>query len=1144
MELALIFGLGLVGSYFVNENTNSDPDNPEDGEIDENKILEDTRRQFKNKVMKNYFDSEEDNGSFIPEKYNQRNRQNNNMRMKNDYNNRFDADTFMKDHGRDIKSVFGQENGEYQDSYFDRPSPVYDEPNALSSFPNRRGFDNAGGSSIIAGVRRDNAIPNFANLSEGKNFTSGFHRNRNGSKSYDSSTGKLRNGVDKPTNMDAFYEGQSFDATDVPSAENDVNETSNMSRLALMERDIASDGNWSSYQQNESMTLGVIPDDQMYHNNMMPFYKDKGSYGPNSDDMSEVIHQKNELFSGRLRDSWQKKQETTRFFKPVGDMTYAYGTPNVTGQMRDRYFSGRYHQNETYFDPIRVSKGVNLGADEVGTHGNHSMWRPTFKTVDELHPLNQVKTSYAGRVIEGSRGTNRPIQAPVIKYRPDGFKETTIDDMLPTGNNDLSAPMIRPEYDIRDTNRQYQLTEYTGIAGAVDSQVQQNMPEHMRPKIKYSTRQNFKMPDPLQKHSKGEMPYGDNTNNINSFHVPENMRSYTQYNDHHGPLYENSGDRAHSSDPARTTTAETTLHSTEQFSVLTPNTLRGTTQPMQQLRTTLTETTLELPRNSYMQPENSDPRVYSNDPARNTIGELHNSVGRPMFTDLNEEQGRVQSNDARITMKDTTTPLERTKFVTPVDQERQRAFNRDKLLRQTMGELHNTEKRPHFMDQGINETRGFNRDELTRTTNGELFNTTARNNFMDSGVNETRGYNRDELTRTTNGELFNTTPRNNFMDSGVNETRGYNRDELTRTTNGELFNTTPRNNFMDSGVNETRGYNRDELTRTTNGELFNTTPRNNFMDSGVNESRGYNRQELTQTTNRELHNDINRPMFATPVDQETQRAFNRQELLRVTNRELHNGDKRPMFATPIGQETQRAFNRDEMLRGTVRELHNSEKRPMFASPNQEAQRAFKRDELLRATTRELHNTTKRPEFIDQQNAKQGQASAYNRQQLRSTTGELHNMIERPNYIDSANSREGRVMAEDGARTTTKETTMLENYVGALGGDEKMVSYDSYYRIQTSAKREESLKGRAPTNSGPDLIAGAYERGEAYLRDDNNPGSAPRRGYHYNSTYSRAPVNLTTHKVDLSGKHSDWFDPSILNQLDTNPYVHTYYKGPI
>jgi len=531
MEIALLLSLGLAGSFFVGDKKSkpSSDDENSDYETDESDnedaynqhILENSRQQYKNMAEKNFYDSlDGDETNIIPQKYNQigqyMKNKNFNKKFKTGLLDQFD-DAF--DNSNDViyksslgeatfgepsntNSPFNQYNEIYTPEYFDRPSPVFNDPYGLD-VPARRKPTKKNPKSIL---KKNNYNPqeiagmnfnemNFAQLTEGGRFTAGFQREK-----------QYKNPNLPSTGIEAFYEDQMFDAGDIPSAENDVNETSNRSRLALMEREIASDGNWSQYQQNESMTLGVIPDDELTHNNMIPFYKDKGSYGPDSADMNDIKTQKNELFSGRQRDSWRPKDEVRPFFQPVGDMSWAYGTPVRSEENLSRYYSGRYRQNEVLQDPLRVSPGVNLGAHEVGTHGYHSMYRTMPYTVDQLRALNDPKISYAGRIIGEVKGTNRPIQAPVIQYRPDGFKTNTIDDLIPSGNKDLVAPTIRPEYDLPETNRQYQHMEYTGIAGAVDAQVGQNVPEHMRAKIKYSTRQNYKNPEPLQKYSKDQMP--------------------------------------------------------------------------------------------------------------------------------------------------------------------------------------------------------------------------------------------------------------------------------------------------------------------------------------------------------------------------------------------------------------------------------------------------------------------------------------------------------------------------------------------------------------------------------------------------------------------------------------------------------------
>ncbi len=155
---------------------------------------------------------------------------------------------------------------------------------------------------------------------------------------------------------------------------------------------------------------------------------------------------------------------------------------------REQILPGKYHQNELPFTQQKVTPGVGLKANEDGKHGFHSMYRTRELTVDDLRI--KPKITYEGRTVDGMKGQMRPIQAPVMTYKPETFKETSSKDLLPTDNL-ADGPKTRDKFIMRDPHRANQHIEYTGGAYTSHEAVGKNVPEHMREKLKYSQRQNL-----------------------------------------------------------------------------------------------------------------------------------------------------------------------------------------------------------------------------------------------------------------------------------------------------------------------------------------------------------------------------------------------------------------------------------------------------------------------------------------------------------------------------------------------------------------------------------------------------------------------------------------------------------------------------
>ena len=96
--------------------------------------------------------------------------------------------------------------------------------------------------------------------------------------------------------------------------------------LADMERNISFKGGWSQYKRGESMSYGMVPDSELKHDNMQPYFSVKRGYGSNDLATNDYSNQKRELFTGNLVSTWNPKKETRPHFQPVANMSYVYGT--------------------------------------------------------------------------------------------------------------------------------------------------------------------------------------------------------------------------------------------------------------------------------------------------------------------------------------------------------------------------------------------------------------------------------------------------------------------------------------------------------------------------------------------------------------------------------------------------------------------------------------------------------------------------------------------------------------------------------------------------------------------------------------------------------------------------------------------------
>ena len=664
----------------------------------------------------------------------------------------------------------------------------------------------------------------------------------------------------------AQFEQQTFDSVGLPSAPNDVHKSIDKSTIALFERNVSESGGWTQYDQEGSMSYGVVPDDELEHDNMVPFFKEKNGYGSNDLKNEHVMNYKNELFTGNLKSTWNKKTEVRPHFTPVADLSYIYGTPARVEEEKSRYIPSLYRQNEKLFDEVRVTPGLNMDYNQISTMGNFDMYRAMPKNVDELRIKTDQKQTYEGRIISGMKGQERPVQAPVISYRPDGYKVTTEKDLLPTsGLND--GPKTRDNFIMKETDRANQHIEYTGGSFNGELAVQRNVPEYMRAKIKVSDRQNFLLPKPLQKFAKNSTMYNQNQS---SYHVEWTARDQTGNTNRTGPTVSATGGKMYAdpSDIARTTIKEIT--SIEPFvpTNIAPNTMRGTTPSMDMARPTIKETTAESPLNPQAPNLATQQRTYLPDVARATVRETTLDTISPSNCEGDQSTYANYTDIAKATTKETTVEIPYGNFIMPVNQAQGSAnsFNRDPLrntIKETTVQIpYQTMVTP--VDQSQGQANTFNRTPL-RTTVRETTDQNQQNNFVtavDQAQGQSSTFNRNPLRTTIKEGTVQL--QYNTNTTGVDQAQGQ----------ASSFNRSPTRTTIKEGTVQIQ-YN----TNTTG------------VDQAQGQASSFNRTPL-RTTTKEGTIQIQYNTNTTAVDQSQGRAasFNHDPLRTTTKQTTINND--------------------------------------------------------------------------------------------------------------------------------------------------------------------------------------------------------------------------------------------------------------
>lgn len=848
---------------------------------------------------------------------------------------------------------------------------------------------------------------------------------------------------DEPAYLSQF-DAQTFDASGAPGASNDIYGTSDKSRLANLERKISYTGGWSQYNQGGSMSYGIVPDDQLVHDNMVPFYSIKAGYGSNDLHSESLMDRKNETFTGNFKDTWTKKREVNRFFVPEKDVSYPFGTPIYSEEELTYYFPSIYQQKAKPFDDVKVTPGLNLDHDEVGTHGFHSMVRIFDPGVDQLRTRPRV--TYEGRMIDGMHGQARPLQAPVIKYRPDTFKVTTEDDLLPSKST-MQAPRIKENFIMKETDRSSQNVEYTGGAYTSQEAIGKNVPEHMREKYKESTKQNFTLPKPLQKFSKDEAIFNPN---INSYNLPCTARDQTIHNTHIGNAAGESISYTSPMDNAKTTIRETTSDQPQVMTNVISNTMRGTVYPMDIAKATIKETIVDNPLNPKAPSLNTTQRVYNSDIARTTIRE---TTDGPIAPSNPSDKTTVYANwtdPAKATIKETTVSMPRHTTITPVNQQ-QRAPNpqdeaRTTIKQTTVGIPYQTNVTPVNQQQGsimpqdsarttirqitvdtpyqtmiapVGQQQGnVGSQDIARTTVRETTVGKTHQTFTTPINQQQRAPNPQDRARTTIRETTVNIPYQTMVTPINQQQRAPDFQDTAKPTIRETTVQTPWNTFVTPVNQQQRGPDPQDIAKTTIRETTVQTPWNTFTTPVNQQQRAPNPQDSARTTIRETTVNIPYQTMVTPINQQ-QRAPDFQDTAKPTIRETTVQTPWNTFTTPVNQQ-QRAPDPQDTARMTIRETTVGIPYQTVVTPVGQQQRAPDSQDIAKPTIRETtvgipYQTVVTP-IGQQQRAPDFQDTA------KPTIRETTTGIPRQTIITPIGQQQRAPNSQDIARPTIKETT--------------------------------------------------------------------------------------------------------------------------
>ena len=695
MNIAVVAGLGLIGSYIANNNKETnDPVSHDDSNDSAHKQTTDP---IKKKVQ--FIESNEDRTDI---EFGSEYRDSNSIRL-------FPSDTNNKVH----HIYDNQMVPKLKDKYYGMAKDQREK----SKIPSRT-----------------NIIPPFFNQPYQNNLMSASDK---------LTMGPVPNsellGSNNVETFESQFNLQSVDNMGEPASMGDTWNSTNKANILNLERNLATSQGFSPFDSNNQtdMTYGIVQSEHFVHNNMQPFTskRDLGTSESNN------FEYKMEIFSGSSK-NWNPKREVLPFFDPEEYKQTPFKTEHYAEEERNRIVQSRSKQNERPFEPVKVAPGLNLDYDEQPVSGRHDTFRVMPKDTNDLRPQNKPKLTYAGRVnTTVKKGEKRPVVAPVIKRRPEQWRYQTVDDLVPS-KAIVTGPTPQGNYIIPDNARQATTCELKGPAQATT----QVGPDDRAGKVKITKR---------VKHVEDKLgPKGTDQFNPNakSFNIPINERNTTNFDDHMPAKNTNQGGiKFDPNDLAKTTQRQ----NIEKFNPVGPN---GTTQPPKYDPNHLanptnrqSQTTKQFNTNAGPNQKRTtafDPNHLANPTNRQT------QTTKQFNTNAGPNQKRttaIDFNDLANTTKRQTQTTKQFNTNAGPNQKRTTAFDPNDLANPTQRQTQTTKQ--------FNTNAGPSQKQNIAFDPADLANPTLRQTLTESQFNTHAGPNQRETTAFDPTHLANPTLR-------------------------------------------------------------------------------------------------------------------------------------------------------------------------------------------------------------------------------------------------------------------------------------------------------------------------------------------------------------------------------------------------
>ena len=627
---------------------------------------------------------------------------------------------------------------------------------------------------------------------------------------------------------------------------------------------------------------------------------------------------------------------------------------------------------------------------------------------------------------------------------------------------------------------------------------------------------------------------------------------------------------AHPRDAARITNRETLLDVPNQTTIVPVNQYQMAPHPQDVMKTTNRETLLGVPNPTTIVPVNQYQMApHPQDVMRTTNQEtLVNNPYQSMITPVNQHQRAPNPQDvAKTTNRETMVALPYSTMITPINQHQNAPHPQDVVKTTNRETLVNIPYQTMISPVNQQQRAPYPQDVM-KTTNRETIVAVPYSTMITPVDQHQRAPHPQDITKTTNRETLVNIPYPTTITPVNHYQRAQYPQDPMRTTNRETIVTIPYSTMITPVDQHQRAPHPQDIARTTNRETIVAIPYQTTITPVDQHQRAPHPQDITRTTNRETIVTIPYQTNVTPVDQ-FQRAPDPQDVMRTTNREtivaipynthITSTDQQQGYATTFNRAPLRTTNREGLLEIPYNTYASC------VDQQQGCSTTFNRAPL-KSTNRESIVTI--PYNTYTVAVGQSQRAPLPQDTLRTTMKE--SMLETPNYTHTLavgqfqragdpmnctrttlkeqlveipyNTHTSFIDQQQGCTTTfnrtplkmtTKESTINNEYLAPINGENKHKIYDDAYNATIDDKKISVLQYRPPTNCGvtvgPDAAAVNFRLKSI---DDTLFSRNPVPEYTFNNNLDRLRQIST---IKNNGASEMFIDPIILKQLETNPF---------